>query len=315
MTRSWLWLGLGLGSIPAVVAASALSDGPRWGPPAALVFLALAIEPWARAWHWSRGTALRPAAAWLGLALLLGTIAELQALGEPAHLGRPWTGHWSYLCTLATLAAGISVLNARQPGNGAWALLMGLLVLVFLIPWLEAGGIGRAVEPARRLRLEAPWSLFFITLALAVVTNFLPTRAGLPALCVGAGFALEYLALTRVADHPETRALIWTIVPVACVGAPLLIGRAGAPASRATNDLDRLWVWFRDHWGVVWTLRVQDRFNREAAVNDWPIRMSWHGVVSTTEDGLLIPPEAVPALRGLLRRFADAERLDAESRP
>ena len=32
----------------------------------------------------------------------------------------------------------------------------------------------------------------------------------------------------------------------------------------AAQGFDRLWFWFRDHWGVVWALRTQERFNRTA---------------------------------------------------
>ena len=50
----------------------------------------------------------------------------------------------------------ISVLNARTPGGGAWAILMALLVLVFLIPWLEGAGLRRAPIGLGRLRLDQP---------------------------------------------------------------------------------------------------------------------------------------------------------------
>ena len=30
------------------------------------------------------------------------------------------------------------------------------------------------------------------------------------------------------------------------------------------GGLEAIWFWFRDHWGVVWALRVQERFNRSA---------------------------------------------------
>ena len=38
------------------------------------------------------------------------------------------------------LARSLSVLNARTPGGRVWALLMVMLVVVFLIPWLEMPG-------------------------------------------------------------------------------------------------------------------------------------------------------------------------------
>ena len=85
------------------------------------------------------------------------------------------------------------------------------------------------------------------------------------------------------------------------------------------SGFDRIWLWFRDHWGVVWALRNQERFNRTAELAGWPVRLSWYGLepVDGVENGseLPVPIEAEPAFRGLLRRFAQAERLDQVSEP
>jgi hypothetical protein len=70
---------------------------------------------------------------------------------------------------------------------------------------------------------------------------------------------------------------------------------------------------FRDHWGVVWALRVRERFNRSAEAAGWPIRLTWHGVVPAPDGGGDrggAPPEVAEAtLIGLLRRFATEDRL------
>jgi hypothetical protein len=76
-----------------------------------------------------------------------------------------------------------------------------------------------------------------------------------------------------------------------------------------------MWGWFRDAWGVVWALRVQERFNRAAETAGWPIRLAWHGVVPVGSDGPVeIPPEAAATLAGLLRRFATAQRIEEAAR-
>ena len=55
-------------------------------------------------------------------AVVLGIAArDCRAWTEPLATGRPVAGHLTYICTLATLAALISVLEARTPGGGAWA--------------------------------------------------------------------------------------------------------------------------------------------------------------------------------------------------
>ena len=70
-----------------------------------------------------------------------GRLAQFLAVTEPL-VDRPADGG------AADLSLGprrcwprlISVLNARTPGERVWAGLMFLLVVVFLIPWLEEAG-------------------------------------------------------------------------------------------------------------------------------------------------------------------------------
>lgn len=308
---AWLTL-LGGGLALLVVPESA----PGW----VLAALGTSVVVLARAWRASRGTALRAAVVWAVVAMAFGIISQTLAMWELPVEGRPWTGHGTYLACLATLAALTTVLNARRPGGGAWAFLMVLLVLVFLIPWLEGVGLVGSASALERLRLEVPWSLFFGLLILTGTTNYLPTRHGLAALAVAVGLGLELVGLVMT-DWPRTsRAWIWTAVPW-FLALALWTAEATAARPRAGGSgLERLWLWFRDRWGVVWALRVMERFNRAAGSAHWPIRLEWHGVESTEplEPGELpepIPEAAEATLRGLLRRFADEERLAEASRP
>jgi hypothetical protein len=278
-----------------------------------LVF-ALTFYPVWRAWRGSRGTALRPTIVWLGLALGCTLGAELSAVGEPFSGGRPWAGHWAYLAALCWLAASISVLNARQPGGGVWALLMVVLVLVLLIPWLEGAGLSREGDPSRRLHLTAPWSLFYAGLAIAGVANYLPTRYGAAALLVGMALSLEFVGLTQGQLSVQVRASIWTIVPWLWVASVWLAYLLSFVRPLDTPGAPRLWRWFRNTWGLVWALRVRDRFNESAAARGWPTYLAWTGFVSAQgSEGEPFPADAEATLRSLLRRFAGAARLSAES--
>src|SRR5207249_10599305 len=107
----------------------ALSWVPEQAPAWVLGGLATTSWPLVVAWRAARGTALRAAVAWGALAIVLGAVAQGIGLGEPLASSRPGAGTWAYLSALATLAALISVFNARRPGEGAWALLMALLVV------------------------------------------------------------------------------------------------------------------------------------------------------------------------------------------
>lgn len=293
----------------------ALVGAPGWAPGLELVGLAAAVGPWLEAWRAARGTALRPAVFWAGLAIGLGLLSLGTAWVEPPATGRPLTGHLVYLSVLCTCSALISVLNARTPGGVAWALLMALLVVVFLIPWLEGPGMARKAQGLNRLRLDAPWSVFYVLVVIAGITNYLPTRYGPAAAWLGLGLACEYVALTRSEVRLSHGARLWPVFPwtlaVAVWTARGLAGRR----TPARSGLEATWLWFRDHWGVVWALRVQERFNRTAELLRWPIRLGWYGVVPAPgqvgdgSEATRVPEAAEPTLRGLLRRFAREERI------
>lgn len=296
-----------------VCSALAIVIDPGRAPALISVVVASAALPWREAWRGADGTALRPALIWGALALAVSFCAQLFALTEPLSGGRPVAGRLTYVFVLAILAALVSVLNARTPGERVWAGLMVMLVVVFMIPWLEEAGRIRRAAGVVLVHLDAPWTIFYGLLVLVGVTNYLPTRFGLAALCVGLALGLEYLGLTR-ADWPfARRAVVWEWVAWASAGA-VWIARLSAGRGGAATGFNGLWFWFRDHWGVVWALRNQERFNRTAELANWPVRLTWYGLatVDDTADGreLPVPPEAEPAFRGLLRRFARPERLD-----
>jgi hypothetical protein len=285
---------------------------PRRAPVLVFVCLSTSALVWRDAWRGASGTALRPALLWAALALVLSASAQAIAVTEPFADGRPLTGRLTYIAVLALLAALISVLNARTPGERVWALLMALLILVFLIPWLEGSGRMRRVSGLASLYIDSPWTLFYGTLAVVGVTNYLPTKFGWAAACLGAVFILEYLGLTRVDWPPELRALLWEWVSWT-VALSAWVARWIASRTPNSQGFERLWFWFRDHWGVVWALRTQERFNRSAELARWPVRLSWFGLVASgasQERSRVDDLAAAATFRGLIRRFAQAWRLD-----
>jgi len=279
--------------------------------------LSTTVGPWYEGWHSARGTALRPALVWAALALALSVVAQLVAVVEPLAGGRPMTGRLTYLSVLAILAALVSVLNARTPGGRVWAGLMVLLVVVFLIPWLEEQTRLRRAQGLAQLHLDAPWTIFYGLLVVVGLTNYLPTRFGIAAACLGLVFFLEYLGLTRVDWPAERRAALWSWVAWTFALSVWVARRRASRAPPARVSCERLWFWFRDHWGVVWALRVRERFNRSAGLGRWPVRLSWFGLEPAdpheTDAALPCPAEAEAAFRGLIRRFAQPWRLDLAS--
>jgi hypothetical protein len=302
-----------LWGLPVAIAGVTIVFDPEHAP----IWLALAllgmVRPWLIAWKAAQGTALRGALAWAALAIGLGLLAQVQGCMELSESGRPMTGRLTYVMVLTVLAGLVSVLGARRPGGGAWAILMLLLVVVLLIPWLEVGGRLRPHGLAG-FQFDSPWTLFYGLLVLAGVTNYLPTRYGPAAAVLGGGLVLEYLGLTRPDWAAATRAAIWLGVAWSLALAGWLAAGSGESKPAARSDLERSWLWFRDHWGVVWALRIQERFNRSADLAQWPIRLTWFGVTRVSSSGVEASEElfasALATLRGLIRRFVAPERLD-----
>ncbi len=296
----------------ALAAGVALAAFPRWAPIPILGLLIASLYPLRMAWRGARDTALRAAVVWAWASVGLALLSQVAALWEPVETGRPASGHLTYLSVLATLAALTSVLNARRPGGGAWAILMSLLVLVFLIPWLEGPSLARKAQGLARLRLDAPWTLFFGFLVVAGVSNFLPTSFGLSAVWLGLGLVAEYLGLTWRTISPVLAARIWSLFPVMLsLALWSALVREGA-WQRGRGSLEIAWLWFRDHWGVVWALRTQERFNRSAEASGWPVRLAWDGLVASRGaegEPLEAPEVAHTTFLALIRRFADAERV------
>jgi hypothetical protein len=302
--------------IGLLLASSALAIvlEPARAPLVLIALLLVSARPLFAAWQAVRGTALRPALVWAFLALGLAVIAQTIALAEPLARGRPLTERFTYLSVLTLLAALGSVLNARTPGGKAWAGLMALLIVVLLIPWLEDQTRLRRASALAQLQLDAPWSIFYGLLVVVAVTNYLPTRFGLAALTLTVLFVLEYLALSPLGWPPARRAVIWSWVAWV-LGLSVWIARWNAhrgPA--ASSSCEKLWFWFRDNWGVVWALRVLERFNRAAEVSRWPVRLTWFGLMPVTgQEGAGAPPspdETDATFRNLMKRFADSWRLD-----
>jgi hypothetical protein len=292
---------------------------PGHAPPVLALVLSSTAWPWYQAWRTARGTALRPALVWVALAIVTAIVAQAAGWGEPVASGRPWAGRLTYLSVLATLAALISVLNARTPGGRVWAGLMALLVVVFLIPWLEAPWRLRRAQGLAQLHLDAPWTFFYALVVLVGVTNYLPTRFGVAAGWLALGFLVEYLGLTRVDWPASQRALLWSWASWTLAASLWAARHRAVRAPAARGRLEQLWFWFRDLWGVVWALRIRERFNRTAELKAWPVRLGWFGLEPAEGSSAALPPEAPPeaeaAFRGLIRRFAPGGRLDEVLEP
>jgi hypothetical protein len=73
-------------------------------------------------------------------------------------------------------------------------------------------------------------------------------------------------------------------------------------SSTVDSEFNREWRGFRDRFGLVWSQRLREQFNRAAAHAGWPVHLGWTGLRIT---GSVAPDPARPlaTMRAALARF------------
>jgi hypothetical protein len=209
--------------------------------------------------------------AWLGW--LFSALAQIPA---------------SHYCALAlTACAGVAAFGARRPGVGAWNFVVVGLLVVLLLP------LGEAVVVGTPLWAGTIHAVFLASLIGITVINYVPTRLGFGAALLGVGTAWE---LARPMNGPSTELPMW------CVAFAFWfawLGVATRPA--AANSCDHLWRSFRDRFGLVWSQRVREQFNRATVNGGINTELRWNGLAKTTDEVSLIAAHKI--LAATVRRF------------
>ena len=221
------------------------------------------------------------------------------------------------------LCPPIAVLGAKRPMSRVWGwFIIAPLVLIFAWPAASAWG---------RRFLHAPWNLEepvcvgYLVVLIMGLGNYLGTRLTLSTLLYGWGLLCLIVPLCPpLAD----RWFADSTARLCATGCLILAGWCGAGLSRrrpvpaagptaSPHPFDRLWDDFRNHFGIVWAKRFQDRYNDLAQKNGWPAELTPAGFVprdiaarpSVTTSPEIATQEAT--LRWLLRRYVDPEWIDA----
>lgn len=255
------------------------------------------IFPLACAWHANRLTALRHGIVWAMLAWMAWCwLTSASSFWSPGVIRLV-----NYLALCLTGCAGVAVLGARRPGAGAWNFVVAGLLAILLLP------IAESLVAGGELRLEGPRLIFLSATLAVIILNYLPTRLAPAALLLAAGCALEILRLAGseaiVERLEQSHAPVCLLIALTPWAALERLWRQPAPDS----EFDRVWLDFRDRWGLVWGQRVREQFNSSAVHAGWPVVLRWGGL-RLVEGTPLPEPEAqaemVNVLRALLKRFA-----------
>jgi hypothetical protein len=265
------------------------------------MFFATAAYPLWYAWRANRRTSLVQAVHWAIAAWTVwGLLAFAANPAAPLQLAR-----LRHLALCLTGCAGVAVLGARRPGVGAWNFVVFGLLAVLLLPQVEGLPTGAG------LHLDA-FHTFFLAATLAVgILNYLPTRFALVVLITAAVAAAEILQLhggELFAGRPDL-GLVMTGAWAAVL--PWLAYEVGRRRVPPASEFDRLWLAFRDRFGLFWGQRLREQFNNAARHAGWPVVLRWQGLrllPGAARPDREILAEIFVSLGALMKRFgSDAD--------
>lgn len=257
---------------------------------------------WLLRWPRIRGTTL--VAPWIWGSISLGTLTAVEIaialVGEPPPA---WAPAARYAAAMSTFTPIMALLGAKRPQDRGWQWIVLTLWAILCQPageWLLFGGMAE-IHPAR----------FWFQMILVVVgaTNGIGTRNWLASGLYCAGQVLLLLPF-HSADPPIAAgsAAFWGLAGIFLSAAS--VTAAGISPPQGQRSLDRVWLDFRDEFGVVWALRIVERVNASAKMYDWPVQLTWHGFGPRESTQTEIPPLVEESFRTLLRRFVSAEWID-----
>lgn len=278
-----------------------------------LNLLMVCITTWGvlRGYDIVRHTSLTAAWRWCVTAVIVHDTAILLPLLTPWADTRSLTA-LHFLAATLMLAAPVSVLGARRPGAEAWPWFVVLPMLLVLnwpivneLIWTDA---------ARAIEVGFPAVAGVLLVTVMAAGNYLGTRNWFPAVLFAASvvghLSLAFGWITDVRLSPGAAS-----VP-ACVAVVISLWLAGnRTAGEAADTLEtanRLWLRFRDLYGIVWAARVADRASQFARREHWQIQPGIHGFSRTTLTGS--PAESVVDAQPSTAESA-AGQTDAMNRP
>jgi hypothetical protein len=202
----------------------------------------------------------------------------------------------------------VALLGAKRPQQKAWNLVVVSLWAIVALPAAENVFLHRG--QALEMGDARGWFLWILILLGPI--NFIPTRYWLASLILASGQIValgQHLALLR---RPVTSQLELVGLLLGA-GALVIAWVASRRKSVAPNPYDAMWLDFRDTFGLLWGLRVQERVNAEAHKNGLEIELSWSGFRRPRSDEPLdeieptIEPELRTVFRAVLRRFVSGD--------
>jgi hypothetical protein len=216
----------------------------------------------------------------------------------------------------------MALLGAKRPQDRPWHFIVLSLWVVLALPALHVLLLRSGQS------LSTPSALGWFMLGLLTIGFF--NRVLTPAWISGLLFACGQMSL--LADHLplvghlpgidrcQCQLLGLGLIALSTIFSWMLSHRRHAGA----EPLDRLWLEFRDLFGVLWALRLAERINSSAILTKSDMVLRWSGF-QTSAGGRITDSKSPDAIRiqrqgleNLLRRFVSrtwiAERLQESNK-
>lgn len=223
------------------VGQSKVSDPINWCTAAVNLF---GLVPLSLAYRIHRKSTLSPT--------LFVAASGLIAWSAIAILDPRLTERSAYVALAFTGAVAVSLFGARRPIVRPWIWVTVGYLAVMLWPILETNLLesGLALGVLRRG--------FAIAGALVLVFNYLPTRLWPGAVVLLFGCSYLSLRLIGWSEWDGIRPWVYASPGIAAWAATLAVCTRRLPES----DVARHWLEFRDSYGLAWSWRVMEQYNR-----------------------------------------------------
>jgi hypothetical protein len=279
----------------------------------AVLLIAAGVYALAAARRHVRGTTL--VVAWIAAAVAVAGWAGVALLTPfaPALPSELFSHLW-YGVSVAALCPPVAVLGARRPIDRAWPIFVVLpLVAVLTGPSLSTLWNHGLDAP---LLVETPMLVGYLLVLVMCSGNYLGTRYTVAALLYAAAVVLVVLPSSSVGrtDWQSVLRFAGTI----CLAASLALARLSARRTAANiPDYDRLWLHFRDTFGVVWAKRVLERVNWSAREEHWPAELTFTGLAwkpgATEQERRQTIDRLQHTFGWLLKRFVNDDWIERKS--
>ncbi len=286
----------------------------------------------------AQGTTLFSPLVWALVSLWMLVAVSTSSLGQQPS--------WWLIAATSTFCPLVALLGAKRPQNRAWQLIVvsfwGIAALPALQSWL--------LHPAEPLTVHGLWRWFFVVLILMGLLNYRPTTLGFVAFLIAASQAvILWPFLPGVSQHRDVESAIGIPAIAASIAlAALVIRWRNTNTKHALGGWNRVWLDFRDYYGLLWGTRMAERIEALAESSNSPVWIDWDGFhsVPKSEDSATktplrnpsqvirfgsiwlaygkdkLPPTSIPmasresvaalepGLRNLLRRFVSNDWID-----